>query len=128
MGTTVWRWKRWMAVTVAVSLAAAVAVWLLAPRGAAAAGDSEGGYVAATGSLLVLGWCVGYFEITYGALHPARPGQWAVVVLTVAAPFVATIVVEQAQLRAAAAALVSCLEELNPAALVAVHREDRRAR
>jgi hypothetical protein len=83
--------------------------------------------VAATGSLLLLAWLVGYFAVEYGTLRHARADQWAVNVLLLATPFVARLAVVRARLRAATTALSACLEELDPDAFAAIGREDRRA-
>ena len=83
--------------------------------------------VAATGSLLVLAWCVAYFAVEYGAFGPERPEGWAVVILCIVAPFAARMAVVSARLRAAVVALSACLADLDAEALAAIGREDARA-
>jgi len=84
--------------------------------------------VATTGSLLLLAWLVGYFAVEYGAHHSLRLDQWAANVFLLATPFVARTTVVRARLRASTTALSACLEELDPDALAAIGRDDRRAR
>jgi hypothetical protein len=54
MVETTGRWKLWTILAVAAVLAAGVAVWLLAPRDAGAAGGSDEGYVVAIAVMLYI--------------------------------------------------------------------------
>jgi hypothetical protein len=84
--------------------------------------------VAASGSLMLLAWLVGYFAVEYGGLRALRPAQWGISAVLLATPFLARVAVVGSRLRASTTALTACLGELDPDALAVIGLEDRRAR
>lgn len=84
--------------------------------------------VAATsGSLLLAAWFLIYFPVEYGRFRPARAGQWAVIGLVLAVPFIASLAVRRARIRSAADTLTACVTELDASSLQGIEMAESRA-
>lgn len=82
---------------------------------------------AAGGALVLAAWFLIYFQLEYGRFRPDRAGQWAVIVLVLAVPFVASLAVRRARLRSAVDTLTACVRELDAASLRGIETSERRA-
>ncbi len=82
---------------------------------------------AASGSLLPAAWFLIYFPVEYGRFRPDRAGQWAVIGLGLAVPFVASLAVRRARLRSAVDTLTACVRELDASSLHEIETTERRA-
>jgi hypothetical protein len=82
---------------------------------------------AASGSLLLAAWFLVYFPVEYGRFRPDRAGQWAVIALVLAVPFVASLAVRRSRFRSDVDALTACVRELDTSTLQGIETAERRA-